>query len=167
MLTSECRHHPTQKSVSMLLGFLSGEICHSLKVKSCDFVMLRGNYWLSTFVREGRKELEHAPWSSTRRFSLSIPCIRGEIAVLWQFSEMSVHLGICLYVMSDLDSPCHTFSKKRELHEGHACELLQFKLPSTRKLTHVFFIAVALMDYLLLTYVKRLFQKEAIFFLDV
>lgn len=65
----------------MLLGFLSGEICHSMKVKSCNFVMLRGNCWLSTFVRERRKELEYAPQSSTRRFSLSILCINGEITV--------------------------------------------------------------------------------------
>lgn len=78
-----------------------------------------------------------------------------------QFSDMNVYLGIHLYVMSYLDPPCHTLSKKQKLPEGHGCELLQFKLPSTRKLHSC--IAITLMDYLLLTYVKRLFQ-EAISF---
>jgi len=51
-----------------------------------------------------------------------------------QFCDMSVHLGVCLYVMSYLVLPCHSFSKSHELQEGHVCELFQFKLPTTRKL---------------------------------
>lgn len=45
----------------MLLGFLSGEICQSMKVKPFNVLMLGGDHWLSTFVRERRKELEYAP----------------------------------------------------------------------------------------------------------
>lgn len=51
-----------------------------------------------------------------------------------QFSDMSVHLGVCLYVISHLVPPCHSFSKSQLMHEGHACELLQFKLPAMSKL---------------------------------
>lgn len=128
----ECRCHPTQRSGSMLLGFLRVEICHNMKMKSCNFVMLGGNHGLSASMRERRKELEYASWASTRRFFLL------EVSYVFmeklQFSDMSVHLGVCLYVMSCPFPPCCSFSKSQEMHEGHACELFWFKLPAMRKL---------------------------------
>lgn len=53
-----------------------------------------------------------------------------------QFSDTSVHLGVCLYVMSCLVPPCPSFSKSQEMHEVHASDLFQFKLPAMKKMIH-------------------------------
>lgn len=146
----------------MLLGFLSGEICQSMKVKPFNFLMLGGNHCLSTFVRERRKELEYAPWSNTRRFSLSILYIHGEIAVFLYECPFG-NLSVCCVI--SWSSSWHP-QQKAGAAWGSCSWVALVQIAVNKEVTFIFFIAITLMGYLLLTYVKRLFRKEAIFYLD-
>ena len=160
----ECRCHPTQRSSSMLLGFLTVEICHRMIMKSCIFVMLGGNHGLSASTRERRKELEYAPWASTRRFFLLLLCIHGEIAVFWYECPFG-SLSVC-YVMS-----CSSLSLL-QLKPGDAWGsclwVVSVQIASNEEVTLMYF---SLLLHWWITFcskcVKRLFQKETSFFLDV
>lgn len=160
MITSKCRHHPTQRSVSVLLRFLSGKTCHSMKVKSWNFLMLRGNHGLSTvWEEEGRK------WICTLIQYKKI-LFKYTVYLWWIFSFL-----ICVSIWESAYMLCHilillvTPSAKG----GSCMRVMLVRCFSSNwhqqgSYTPVFFIAITLMDYLLLTYVKRLFQKEAFFF---
>lgn len=83
MTKIECKCHLTQRLGSVLLGFLTVEICCGMKMKSCNFTMLGSNHRISTSVRE-RKELEYASlrWYKSLLFTWNLLCICGDVAVL-------------------------------------------------------------------------------------
>lgn len=110
-----------KRSGSVLLGFLSVEICHRIEMESCNFVMLGGNYGLSASVRQRRKELEYAVFEII-------------FTLFTMFSERNRSFLVWVFFWESVCVLCHSFSKSHKMHEGHACELFQFKLPAMRKL---------------------------------
>lgn len=106
MTKIECKCHLTQRLGSMLLGFQAVAICHGMKMKSCNFMMLGSNHRISTSVRE-RKELEYASlrWYKRLLFTLSLLCICGDVAVLgcvpiWEFAYRLCHVLFLLVTPS-------------------------------------------------------------------
>lgn len=164
MTKIECRCHLTQTSGSMLLGFLTVEICHRMKMKYCNFVML---------VNMGLMPL----WEKAERnWNMTLESVQEDsfYFMFTMYSWRNCHFlkGVSTWVSVSL--LCHVLFllvnpsvKARKCMRVMPVGCFSSNCEQWGSCTRVLFIAITLMDYLLLQTCEKVISEREQIFLDV